>query len=61
LTKKRPKSVYQSYLEVLLYSRFVEFSETGVGAFPFPVIFSMHLNCRLVELVKPKLVRKKIG
>ena len=30
LTKKRPKSVYQSYLEVLLSSRFVEYSETEV-------------------------------
>ena len=31
LTKKRPKSVYQSYLEVLLSSRFVEYSETDVA------------------------------
>jgi chaperonin GroEL (HSP60 family) len=29
-TKKRPKSVYQSYLEVLLYSRFVKILESDV-------------------------------
>ena len=30
LTKKRPKSVYQSYLEVLLSSRFVKILESDV-------------------------------